>query len=227
MTEQFASRREMREAERAASNAALGFPPLTANQQAQISSAEETAGASSVESQSKTPAIVAEVPAPVSAPAVAKNLFDSVLAEAEEPITAQVQLFSVSPNLNLEPQTASIIVQPVDPLNQIAVAIGDSGVTLKTGSIELPNLSTHTGEIATIEAAAVDEAITQDSIAGFVSTIAPMRASGVVNSSGKIGILPSKRIRGQGQVYLMLSLSIFMVAVGGLILGAYMIGLFK
>ncbi|MFM6971734.1 MAG: hypothetical protein ACKOWH_04005, partial [Rhodoluna sp.] len=162
---------------------------------------------------------------PVSAPGVAKNLFDQTPSAVTE--TGQNPLFSVSPNLNLEPQTASIIIQPIDPLANLNISISETGEMLRTGSIELPNLNTQTGEIATVESTVVDDAITQDSIAGYVSTIAPMRASGVVNTSGKIGIMPKKRVRGQGQVYLMLSVSIFMVAVGGLLLGAFMLGFFK
>jgi len=154
--------------------------------------------------------------------------YEPVLGEAEEPITAQVQLFSVSPNLSIEPQTASIIIDNFEPLDNISVAISETGELLKTGSIELPNISTHTGQIATIlDAAQVDEAITKDSIAGYVSTIAPLRASGVVNTSGKIGIMPTKNARGRGPGYAALTLSILIIAVGGLVLAAFMLGFLK
>jgi hypothetical protein len=100
---------------------------------------------------------------------------------------------------------------------------------LKTGSIELPTFNnTNTGEIATIlDAEAVDEAIAQDSMAGYVSTIAPMRASGVVNTSGKIGIMPSRAAKGQGQVFAMVAVSVIMVTIGGLVLAAFMLGFLK
>lgn len=184
------------------------------------------------------PAAVAPVPPAVSHPAVASPTeiqqtvsapkFEPVLAEAEEPITAQVQLFDVSPNLNIEPQTASIIIDNFEPLDSISIAISETGELLKTGSIELPNLSTNTGEIATIlDAAQVDEAITQDSISGYVSTIAPLRASGVVNTAGKIGIMPTKGSRGQSAGFAVLTLSILMITVGGLVLAAFMLGLLK
>lgn len=161
--------------------------------------------------------------APIASPA-----FEPVLAEAEEPITAQIQLFDVSPNLNIEPQTASIIIDNFEPLDAISIAISETGELLKTGSIELPNLSTNTGEIATIlDAAQVDEAIAQDSVNGYVSTIAPLRASGVVNTAGKIGIMPAKSMRGQGAGYAVLTLSLLMIAVGGLVLAAFMLGFLK
>lgn len=176
-----------------------------------------------------TPPVQSSVPVEVVSPSVpvAQN-FEPVLAEAEEPITAQVQLFDVSPNLNIEPQTASIIIDNFEPLDSISIAISETGELLKTGSIELPNLSTNTGEIATIlDAAQVDEAITQDSISGYVSTIAPLRASGVVNTAGKIGIMPTKSTRGQSAGFAVLTLSILMITVGGLVLAAFMLGLLK
>lgn len=181
-------------------------------------------GASVLPAQPVTESLAPEVAAskPVSAP------YEAVLAEAEEPITSQVPLFAVSPNLNIEPQTASIIIDNFEPLDNISIAISETGEMLKTGSIELPNLSTNTGEIATIlDAAQVDEAIAQDSIAGYVSTIAPLRASGVVNTAGKIGIMPSKKARGEGGGFVALTLSILMVTIGGLVLAAFMLGILK
>lgn len=165
--------------------------------------------------------------APV-APASVVPVYEPVLGEAEEPITSQLQLFEVSPNLNVEPQTASIIIDNFEPLDNISIAISETGELLKTGSIELPNFGTNTGEIATIlDAAQVDEAISQDSISGYVSTIAPLRASGVVNTAGKIGIMPTKSAKGQGAGYAVLTLSILMIAVGGLVLAAFMLGFLK
>jgi hypothetical protein len=162
------------------------------------------------------------------APASVVPVYEPVLGEAEEPITSQMQLFEVSPNLNVEPQTASIIIDNFEPLDNISIAISETGELLKTGSIELPNFGTNTGEIATIlDAAQVDEAISQDSISGYVSTIAPLRASGVVNTAGKIGIMPTKSAKGQGAGYAVLTLSILMIAVGGLVLAAFMLGFLK
>jgi hypothetical protein len=172
--------------------------------------------------------IVPEVFDAVISSAPVGSVYEPVLGEAEEPITAQLQLFEVSPNLNVEPQTASIIIDNFEPLDNISIAISETGELLKTGSIELPSFSNNTGEIAAIlDAAQVDEAISQDSISGYVSTIAPLRASGVVNTAGKIGIMPSKSARGQGAGYAVLTLSILMIAVGGLVLAAFMLGFLK
>ena len=179
----------------------------------------------SIQSAHNQPAPIEQAPI---APASVVPVYEPVLGEAEEPITSQMQLFEVSPNLNVEPQTASIIIDNFEPLDNISIAISETGELLKTGSIELPNFGTNTGEIATIlDAAQVDEAISQDSISGYVSTIAPLRASGVVNTAGKIGIMPTKSAKGQGAGYAVLTLSILMIAVGGLVLAAFMLGFLK
>jgi hypothetical protein len=216
----------------------FNFPPLTKNQLVQmgrLESAEDTTPVSTeinnvqVSSisvpQISTTGVVNPYAPKVTAPA---PTFEPVLAEAEEPITASVQLFDVSPNLTIEPQTASIIIDNFEPLDAISIAISETGELLKTGSIELPNLSTNTGEIATIlDAAQVDEAIAQDSINGYVSTIAPLRASGVVNTAGKIGIMPTRNARSQGAGFAMVTLSLLMISIGGLVLAAYMLGYFE
>jgi hypothetical protein len=236
--------------------AEFNFPPLTKSQLVQMGrlsdEADETPVSTSVTSvqvssisvtQVATTGVVNPYAPKVSAPVVSTTpapatttepaalstpVYEPVLGEAEEPITAAVQLFDVSPNLNIEPQTASIIIDNFEPLDAISIAISETGELLKTGSIELPNLSTNTGEIATImDAAQVDEAIAQDSINGYVSTIAPLRASGVVNTAGKIGIMPTKSYRGQSASYAVLTLSLLMIAVGGLVLAAFMLGFLK
>lgn len=231
MTEgQFQSRRELREAQSGSS--ASGQPEDLESAKPQLS----TTGVINPYAPNKKTTPMqqpiyepkVEPTAQISQEPIRQAPYEPVLGEAEEPITAQVQLFDVSPNLNIEPQTASIIIDNFEPLDNISVAISETGELLKTGSIELPNIGTHTGQIATIlDAAQVDEAISQDSIAGYVSTIAPLRASGVVNTAGKIGIMPTKSSRGQGAGFAALTFSILMIAVGGLVLAAFMLGFLK
>lgn len=242
---------------KATSEPALNFPPLTKGQLVQMGRIAEDQDASGVSTEvasvNVAPTSVIQIAttgvlnpyapkvsaSPLAEPKVQNaskedlqvssvQPYEAVLAEAEEPITSQLPLFAVSPNLNIEPQTASIIIDNFEPLDNISIAISETGEMLKTGSIELPNLSTNTGEIATIlDAAEVDEAIAQDSVAGYVSTIAPLRASGVVNTAGKIGIMPSRKARGEGGGFVALTLSILMVTIGGLVLAAFMLGILK
>jgi hypothetical protein len=239
----FTSRRDLREAERSGRT----LPPVEAPIEATSDSSETHADSVSVEFKAqqistsgainpyaptapapKSP--VAKIPVPESADEPESRstfVYEPVLAEAEEPITSQISLFAVSPNMNVEPQTASIIINNFEPLENISMAISETGEMLKTGSIELPNLTTNTGEIATIlDAAQVDEAIAQDSVLGYVSTIAPLRASGVVNTAGKIGIMPKKGFKSGSGGLAALTLAILMVTIGGLVLAAFMLGFF-
>ena len=255
--EQFSSRREMREAQQLnfppmTKNQLVQVGRLASeDDDSPVSTSVHTVEVSSISIAQiattgvvnpyapKVPLIPPAAVAPVTVASVAENtaasaplpverVYEPVLGEAEEPITAAMQLFEVSPNLNIEPQTASIIIDNFEPLDAISIAISETGELLKTGSIELPNLSTNTGEIATLlDASLVDEAIAQDSINGYVSTIAPLRASGVVNTAGKIGIMPTKNAKGQGAGFAVLTLSLLMIAVGGLVLAAFMLGFLK
>jgi hypothetical protein len=73
----------------------------------------------------------------------------------------------------------------------------------------------------------VDRAIAEDSIAGFVSTIEPISAAGIVRPADKINIVPSRANFDQSRVYFSLTIALFLVAAGGLVLGAYMLGFFR
>lgn len=144
----------------------------------------------------------------------------------EEPVTDSALLFDISPSMSHEPQTNSIVIQNVNELTEISGVISDTGQFLRTGSIELPKL-TQTGEIATVlESPAVDAAIHQDGFDSFVSSIAPVRATGVIKSQTKVGIMPIKNRRGQGQYLFALATSFLMLTVGALFVIAYMLGVF-
>ena len=146
----------------------------------------------------------------------------AVIPEASEP----APLFDISPSMSHEPQTNSIVIQSVNEITEISGVITDTGQFLRTGSIELPKL-TQTGEIAAVlESPAVDAAIHQDGFDSFVSSIAPVRATGVINSQTKVGIMPIKNKRGQGQILLAITTSLLMLSVGALFVIAYMLGVF-
>lgn len=244
--EQFASRRSLRESEKSGQSTPINPPPVATqiattgvvNPYApQISTTGvvnpyvPAAPAAPVAPTLPVAPVVAAAPVAPILPVIPAAEFrprEPVLAEAEEAITTEFPIFSVSPNLTLEPQTASIIIDNFQPLENSAIVVSETGEMLRTGSISLPNLSPNTGEISTIlDAEMVDEAAALDSITGYVSTIAPIRASGVVNSSGKIGIMPAKRSRGHGGGYTALTISIVSITIGGLVIGAFMLGILK
>jgi hypothetical protein len=136
--------------------------------------------------------------------------------------------FELSPNLIKEPQTNSIVLDIADPLISGEI-ITESGEVVRTGSIELPIL-TNTGSIPVItlpEDRSADDQVKQDFADNYVTSIAPVRASGVMNSRARESVLPLKTRRGEGQTVLLAVTSILMVTVGALVLAAWMLGIFN
>lgn len=182
----------------------------------------EDFGASVVEEQ---PAVEAQVPAEFTP--IFEQAVDQEVLEAEEP-TNQTLEFELSPSLIREPQTNTIVIQPTDPL-ATGTIITDSGEVVLTGSIELPVLPT-TGGIAIVqlpEGAEADESLAEDFAENYVSSIAPVRASGVMNSRARESVLPIKNRRGESQTVLLGVTSILMVTVGALLIAAFWLGVLK
>jgi hypothetical protein len=123
-----------------------------------------------------------------------------------------------------EPQTNSInIAQVPDALTSDIVT--ESGEVLKTGAIDLPLLN-NTGSIPiitlvpeTIDEAAINADMGDPTTAG----IPPIRAGSVMNSSAKVGVLPIKNRRSEGQVILLATSSILLVTLGAGVLALYML----
>lgn len=131
-----------------------------------------------------------------------------------------------SASLFKEPQTNSITIQEVpDALN--ANIVTESGEVLKTGAIDMPILN-NTGSIPiiTITPEEVDEeAIIADMGDETTGGIPPIRAGSVMNSSAKVGVLPIKNRRSEGQTVLLATTSILLVAIGAGLIAANMLGL--
>ncbi|MFM6977731.1 MAG: hypothetical protein ACKOWR_03345 [Micrococcales bacterium] len=136
-------------------------------------------------------------------------------------------MFNLSPGLLVEPTTNSIVIDQVQDLTNYTATVSETGEILTTGAIQLPiltNIDTETGEIAVInEAEALDEAIAIDNATGFISTIAPMRVTGIVNAAKKFRVIPTNLKRGKNHPYLVLTAAIVMVAIGGLTVAAFML----
>jgi hypothetical protein len=145
--------------------------------------------------------------------------------QAEEEVEFE---FENSPNLFKEPQTNTIVIQPLDPLAAGSI-ITDAGEIVLTGSIELPVLPT-TGGIAIVqlpEGGEADSSLAGDFAENYVSSIAPVRASGVMNSRARESVLPIKNRRGESQSVLLGVASILMVTVGALLIAAFWLGALK
>lgn len=140
------------------------------------------------------------------------DLAHSVIDETEE---FPNQLFK-------EPQTNQITIPEIpDALN--TEIITDSGEILKTGAIDIP-LGTNTGsiEIITSTVETIDEeAIAQDMGSETTGGIPPIRAKAVMNSSAKVGVLPIKNRRSEGQIIILATTSLLLITMGALVIAAY------
>lgn len=220
---QYLSRRELREAER---NGLVQTSPVVFDVLTSV--AAEGLIDANVVSPQLTRRQLRELEKESLMSATSTGATEAVWAETEEPMTMPHQLFDVSPNLHSEPQTASIVIDHINDVTNFSVPLGDAGGMLKTGSIELPVLTVNTGEIEMILGnQSVDRAVAQDSVAGFVSTIEPVSAAGIIKPADKFNIVPSRANFDQSRVYLSLTIALFLVASGGLVLGAYMLGFFR
>lgn len=127
-----------------------------------------------------------------------------------------------------EPQTNSItIAQVPDALTNDIVT--ESGETLKTGAIDLPMLN-NTGSIPiiTVVPETIDEAaLNADMGDPTTAGIPPIRAGSVMNSSARVGVLPIKNRRGEGQVVLLAISSILLVTLGAGVLALYMLEIIR
>jgi hypothetical protein len=164
-------------------------------------------------------------------PAEFNQIFEQAVDQEEvsrvEDVEPELE-FELSPNLFREPQTNTIVIQPVDPLSTGSI-ITDAGEIVLTGSIELPVLPT-TGGIAIIqlpEGDSADGSLAEDFAENYVSSIAPVRASGVMNSRARESVLPIKNRRGESQSVLLGVASILMVTVGALLIAAFWLGVIK
>jgi len=149
----------------------------------------------------------------------------------EPPVTPAQELpeeeeVEFSASLFKEPQTNSIIVPEV-PDALTANIVTESGEILKTGAIDMPILS-NTGSIPiiTIVPDEVDEqAISADMGDETTGGIPPIRSGSVMNSSARVGVLPIKNRRSEGQTILLATTSILLVALGAGLIAANWLGL--
>ncbi len=99
---------------------------------------------------------------------------------------------------------------------------------MTTGSIEVPQIDPTTGSIAVItESQQADEAMVEDSLNSFVSSVAPVRAAGIAKTRARTVELTLVTRKGQGQVYAVMSTAVLMITIGALIVAAFMLGIFQ
>ena len=136
--------------------------------------------------------------------------------------------FGSTSNLGAEPVTASIILDKVPELDNNRVVITGTGAVMTTGSITISQANPTTGSIAVISASQeADEAVVEDSLNSFVSSVAPIRAAGIAKTRAKTVELTLVTRKGQGQVYAVMSTAVLMITIGALIVAAFMLGIFE
>jgi hypothetical protein len=141
-----------------------------------------------------------------------------------EPVTGSN--FGSTANLGIEPVTASIILDSVPDMLAGSIVLSGSGPAVTTGSIQLPTVDPTTGSITVIlESEQADEAVAEDSLNSFVSSVAPIRAAGIAKTRAKVVELTLINRKGQGQVYAVMSTVVLMITVGALTVAAFMLGI--
>lgn len=136
--------------------------------------------------------------------------------------------FGSTSNLGAEPVTASIIMDKLPEFDNDRVVLSGTGAVMTTGSITVSQANPTTGSNSVISASELaDEALVEDSLNSFVSSVAPIRAAGIAKTRARTVELTLVTRKGQGQVYAVMSTAVLMITIGALIVAAFMLGIFE
>lgn len=145
----------------------------------------------------------------------------------EEQPAVELSPFQISGSLVLEPQTNSIVITQVPDALLAGSIVTETGEILTTGAIEII-APPATGEIEIIpDSPDADSADAIDSATENVSSVAPIRSSGVMNSKAKIGVLPGKLRKSMEHVVLATTLAVSIITISSLLALAYMFGILR
>jgi len=148
------------------------------------------------------------------------------LEEAEPQVQEAISPFEISSTLTLEPQTNSIVIAEIPDPIKMSDIVTDAGLILRTGSIEIVPVTT--GQIEVIpESPESDVADSMDSAASFVPSVAPLRASVVMNSKAQVGALPTRRRRVMDITVTSVTLGIVILALTAAGVISYMLGILR
>lgn len=148
-------------------------------------------------------------------------------AEVEQEQPDELSPFQISGSLVLEPQTNSIVITQVPDALLAGSIVTETGEILTTGAIEII-APPATSEIEVIpDSPDADSADAIDSATEYVSSVAPIRSSGVMNSKAKIGVLPGKLRKSMEHVVLATTLAVSIITISSLLALAYMFGILR
>ena len=154
------------------------------------------------------------------------SISPEALLEAEPEPQAAVSPFEISATLTPEPQTNSIVIADVPDPIRMGDIVTDAGLILRTGSIEIVPVTT--GQIEIIpESPESDVADSIDSSDSFVPSLAPVRASGVMNSKLQAGARPPRRRRFTDATVTSVTLGIVILALTAAGVISYMLGILR
>ena len=166
------------------------------------------------------------LPEPTDAEAPAVEV-EALAVEVEQEQPVELSPFQISGSLVLEPQTNSIVITQVPDALLAGSIMTETGEILTTGAIEIV-APPATGEIEVIpDSPDADSADAIDSATEYVSSVAPIRSSGVMNSKAKIGVLPGKLRKSMEHVVLATTLAVSIITISSLLALAYMFGILR
>jgi hypothetical protein len=152
---------------------------------------------------------------------------DAAAEASAQDVVTELSPFQISGSLVLEPQTNSIVITQVPDALLAGSIVTETGEILTTGAIEII-APPATGEIEIIpDSPDADSADAIDSATEYVSSVAPIRSSGVMNSKAKIGVLPGKLRKSMEHVVLATTLAVSIITVSSLLALAYMFGILR
>ncbi len=212
---EFPTRRELRAAEQLAGVAAQTFdaPYRPAVDQQPV---EGTRRSIRHAERNPVPTLVSTTPALSETP-------PEILAHVETPDPApQVPFVDED-----APKTSEIVITAHENAPTFSIMLG-SGSEPKTGSIQLPILNPETGELDVVRTAREsDEAMNLSSAEGFVSNVQPVSANAWMIEVDSLNLVPHATNNLFRQMHLAVLSSVILVGVGGLLLAAYMLGIFN
>lgn len=123
------------------------------------------------------------------------------------------------------PKTSEIVLPEIVGTPEFSINLGTDSHP-KTGSIQLPILSSDTGELVVVKAARqADEAQALLAGEGFISNVDPVPARTWMAPVDSLKLIPQARNSVLRQMNLAITWAVILVGVGGLVLAAYMLGI--
>jgi hypothetical protein len=125
------------------------------------------------------------------------------------------------------PKTSEIVISASDTAPTFNIMLG-LGSEPKTGSVHLPFINPETGELDVVKTAREsDDAMNLAAAEGYVSNVQPVAANAWMIEVDSLNLVPQATNSLFHQLHRAVLSSVILVGVGGLLLAAYMLGIFN